>query len=742
MKITSLNDIKTLRDYFDRIGAQPRSLRTAVVSENSGIYWKDIAVIRISQNGEIKAPDGYEPTADETQKIIAECQTVEWPRMVHIEVKNERIDLPPELKNWPKDQLFFFRSLDDKLVMIQQRTVRADGSKHYIPWTFWDDQQWRRAEPEGSLPIYGLEKISNRSIVFVHEGAKSAVAIEKLLADPDAYHPWKEELAIGAHLGWIGGALNPARTDWSVLNDLSMVIIVADNDESGINAVSQIAYHLRVPTYCIRFTQAWPPSSDLGDPFPAQFFHKDDSGTKHYIGPKMRTLLEPATWATDSVPLGKKTVYVLRDEFASQWAYIQNIELFVNMHNPQIMYTEPAFNKAMASFSHVENTAKLLYKTYSSVFRAIGYRPDTEKRIVDLPRLGCRGINVHVAGDVRPMAGDPTPWLEFMKYLIPDDRERLETLRWIATMVSRPAVRIEYGLMLISENQGIGKTTLASHILAPLVGYSNVSHPTEEDLLSPFNGWVAAKRLVCIGEIYQGRSWKAYHRLKSIMTDAMIDVNEKYIKPYTIDNYAQFVACSNSPNALKLEDEDRRWFYPTITEKAWTQKQFTKFYNWLKEESGLAIIRQWTEDWSEGYILPGTKAPMTEAKKNAINASRSEAVQIFLDGLGLMNELEVKRVIYSQDIMAWAKLQFKDKLFDTFQTFKKAAATIGWVTYDERITINKKQQWVIMSPLISSYVDEHYGWPSINGQPVDRKAVRAFLTDPTNLDKVSDYTPF
>ena len=41
---------------------------------------------------------------------------------------------------------------------------------------------------------------------------KTPEAREKLKA-----HPWGEELSAGIHLGWIGGALSPTRTDWSAL---------------------------------------------------------------------------------------------------------------------------------------------------------------------------------------------------------------------------------------------------------------------------------------------------------------------------------------------------------------------------------------------------------------------------------------------------------------------------------------------------------------------------------------------
>ena len=77
MKIKSLNDIAALAKYLQRIGAEPRSLRTAVVKELKGKYWEDIAIISIEQSGKILAASNYAPTEKERIEIEAECLMVQ-----------------------------------------------------------------------------------------------------------------------------------------------------------------------------------------------------------------------------------------------------------------------------------------------------------------------------------------------------------------------------------------------------------------------------------------------------------------------------------------------------------------------------------------------------------------------------------------------------------------------------------------------------------------------------------------
>ena len=83
-----------------------------MVKEEKGIYWRDLAIIHIKKNGTVEAPEGYEPTEDEAKAIAHEMKGIEWPKPVELEVRNSQVHLPPQLKNWPKDQLYFFRSVD------------------------------------------------------------------------------------------------------------------------------------------------------------------------------------------------------------------------------------------------------------------------------------------------------------------------------------------------------------------------------------------------------------------------------------------------------------------------------------------------------------------------------------------------------------------------------------------------------------------------------------------------------
>src|SRR5262249_37359276 len=149
-------------------------------------------------------------------------------------------------------------------------------------------------------------------------------------------------------------------------------------------------------------------------------------------------------------------------------------------------YDKEEFNLAVAPYSHVEDTARLLGKKQSPQAATIAYEPGQPGGLIVLDNV--HAINVYRPGHVKPQSGNHGPWLDFMTHLIPGEEDRHEALKYCATLIARPDVRMLYAILLVSEVQGVGKTTLAEKILAPLVGMHNTSFPNEKQVTeSRFN---------------------------------------------------------------------------------------------------------------------------------------------------------------------------------------------------------------------------------------------------------------
>jgi hypothetical protein len=703
--LESLNDLPAIASYLTRIGAEPKSFNTAVVASEisdedkasgaSDRVAKEQARIRFYKNGSIYCSnDFFAPTDDEAGAIAEALETIEFPELVRL----ASIDSPPPGVDMRSDNIFTFYDYGSRIVMLRERIKLGDKSKQFRSWTKWSDGLWRELEPD-VLPIWGMPQMKDNHIACLSEGENAARFLFRMLTMSDkrfkqilARHPWANELANMAHLGWAGGASAYERVDWDALSRLKLerLYIIADNDAPGREAIPHIAKHFHCPTIMVQFDDRFPYKFDLGEEFPENFFAMS-GGERIYKGPTFLECIHPATWATEAEDVDGKVMYTIRESFARQWSWVEQSDLFVNEEFTTIQLKRDQFNSAIRPFSSVADTAGLLLKKFTGRKAVLTYRPDLpQRRIIE---NGEPAINLFRPTLLKPMEGDVGPWLEFLHYLFVVEEECYQCKRWIATLGGRLDIRMAFGILAISVFQGVGKTTLGD-ILAELVGMHNCSFPGESMIVQQnFNGWVANKRLVNSNEIYSGHSWQAYHRLKSYITDQYIEVNLKHQKTYTTPNWTHFYVCSNSLNALKIEDHDRRWLMPKVTEEPWPYKKFQEFREWLAA-GGLQKILHWCQTWND-YVRAGEVAPMTESKRYIIEESRSDA-QAMAKMLGeiLMSHKEPIAILLAW-VRTWCADRSGGKVFDTERSLGKYMQMAGAYVSEAPVIIDGRSVRIV-----------------------------------------------
>jgi hypothetical protein len=330
---------------------------------------------------------------------------------------------------------------------------------------------------------------------------------------------------------------------------------------------------------------------------------------------------------------GKEQVqHAIYPAFLEDWYQVDGLDAFVYRYQVDVLWPRKDFNHMIRPYTDVEDTARLLNKETAGKAAGVCYRPDVAQGIVNLG--GGRYLNIFRPSGVRPIVGDPKPFVDFMAHLIPDERDRREVLRWLATLACRPSVRMMYALLLISKTQGVGKSTLA-YVASQLVGMHNVSFPEEKMIVDgSFTGWLAHKRLVVVHEIYGGHSRRSYDVTKDKITEMSINVNRKFIPDYTIDNWAHFLASSNSIRAIHLDDEDRRFLVPGVTEELKPREYWVRLRSWLQGE-GMGVVLHYLTGLIEADLTfavgAGEHAPMTTAKEEVVRESRSEGQALAYD---------------------------------------------------------------------------------------------------------------
>ena len=639
----------TLDAYIKRVDAVEKNFRRFVVEikvegkTGKGNYRKEVAVIKIGADNIVRC-DNKElaPKEDEVKQIKSELDAspYKFPHSITaggIEKLLDELGLKPN-----DDSLFICPSQNRKGVdFIQQRVIAKNGDKIYVPWSLFSDGEWRKMEPDhiDGLPFWKPKKDRLKSRVMVHEGAKAAQFIDDLVNNPErkkelAEYPWRDDLIDCEHWGWLGGAPNPHRTNWLLLRDVNHVTVVCDNDDAGKAAARPIAKALSGPAEFLIFSdKRFPSAFDLADDFPLVMFVTVND-RKVYRGPGFKDCLVSGTWATKKVKVpnpdgGKeKSTYVLRAVFVSEWKFANEPPMYFNVKRGTL-FTEETFNRSVRPFSDVPDTAARLGTHPEAQVSGVTYNPGLRPGLVTTE--GKSQINVYQPPTIKAVKGDAKPWTDFMTILIPIEKERAEMYRIIATLIARPDVRIPFGVLLMSETQGVGKSTLMEKVLAPLVGWPNTSSPGESEIADGnYNGWAVKKRLVLVHEIYSGQSKKAYNRLKSIMSEDVTRISEKYEKGYELPIWCFIMASSNSPRALYMAAQDRRWFIPMVTEDRKEKTYWTEFNQWLSND-GLGIIKAWAEkyllDANHGPVMPGELPMATATKDTLIEDTMSEGKQ-------------------------------------------------------------------------------------------------------------------
>lgn len=689
--------VPALDSYLTRIGAEELNFRRFMVKTymKGGNYYWEKTLVQINVDGTLTCSrEEHNPTDDERKKIAAELLNFEFPRSVGASLRAAQA----QAERVGGTVYLFSRRSDKSISMLQHRWMKESGEKVYVPWTLWSDGVWRKMEPEGDLPFWKPyqsfgRKGSPPGLKMIHEGAKPAQFVDGLCNDPSrkkelAAHPWGRELALYEHWGMIGGALAPHRSDYSELRAEmpTEVVYVCDNDFPGEKALEHVSRCYGEALQAVKFGDNFKTSWDMADPMPELLF-KDG----RYVGSRLQDFMEPSTWACEKVPVPgskpKKTVFKMREAFLEEWVHVIHPEVYLHRKWPWIRYKDKEFNNKVRPYSDAPKTHEVLQKHGVSKVDAMRYDPGRPPGIYE-DESG-RYVNTHMPSSILPERGDPAPFLEYMAHLIPDEGDRHEIFKWCATLIARPDIKMNYGMLLISETQGVGKSTLGEKILTPLIGKLNASAPSENAVVDhEFNGWQAHKRLIVIHEIKGSDSRKAYDKLKSVITEEYTMIHLKGLDIYSMENYLHVYACSNSYKALKLDRDDRRWYFPRVTEDKPPRDMFVVLNDWLKNKGGLNIIRWWAEEFirEHGPVMAGAVAPWSTMKGEVIKEGYSDGQNLVITTLE-----RVKSILASEqpeDVRKREEWTAKHMLVDghVLITDQSLRALIKFKIHDDRPT--------------------------------------------------------
>jgi phage/plasmid-associated DNA primase len=130
-------------------------------------------------------------------------------------------------------------------------------------------------------------------------------------------------------------------------------------------------------------------------------------------------------------------------------------------------------------------------------------------------------------------------------------------LDWIAHMFQYPEQKTTMPTIVSAE--GAGKGTLMD-ILTGMMGENKVYQTTtpSREVFGNFNGPMSDAFLVNLNEVSASEMKGSSGKLKALITDNQMTINEKGVKQIQITSYAKFIVTTNNDEAIKPTRGDRR----------------------------------------------------------------------------------------------------------------------------------------------------------------------------------------
>lgn len=225
------------------------------------------------------------------------------------------------------------------------------------------------------------------------------------------------------------------------------------------------------------------------------------------------------------------------------------------------------------------------------------------------------------------------PFIAHLEYLIPDRAQRGDLLDWLAHAAQRPEVRPHFHFLLIAAQEGTGRSWLAD-LLGLLWGERHAGQTDLHGLMNDaFNSALSGKILMAVHEVRAPAEERFQHRdrLKSLLTDSRITINEKHEPRWTERFCARFLMFTNRDDALPLSETDRRVYAVRCADDPKDAAYYVTLYRRLADQQFLAAVWHLLRSRDIGRFNPGQRAPLNEMKRQMIAAGRTDEQQTAIE---------------------------------------------------------------------------------------------------------------
>ena len=260
--------------------------------------------------------------------------------------------------------------------------------------------------------------------------------------------------------------------------------------------------------------------------------------------------------------------------------------------------------------------------------------------------------------------------------LIPNYRERKLFLNWLAgIMQTRNKLQTAW---VFKGEQGAGKGLLLSHVLKKLLGRKQAIQVEDAQLKSEFNPWLQNALLIGFNEVARDNNSRNMinSKVKAIITDAEVQINDKFARAFFITNYVNCLFFSNENVPIFIEQQDRRFNVVdtggNLNKQDWFETDPIEFIENLENE--IPAFAQFLMNWkydslkASRVFTNNAKASMISSGMNRyeefVHKLRTQDIDWFCE-MANTDSLSNKFTLIEESAVKTKKI-LKDKLLDIF----------------------------------------------------------------------------
>lgn len=203
-------------------------------------------------------------------------------------------------------------------------------------------------------------------------------------------------------------------------------------------------------------------------------------------------------------------------------------------------------------------------------------------------------------------------------------------IRWLAHAVQHPGTAPGTVVILKSEVEGTGKSTVAGWLVV-MFGIHGAELNTADQLIGKFNPHLETLSFIAVNEPAFAGDHNIERKLKSMITEARWPIEPKFRRPYWVPNCAHMMFTTNATWAVAAGQHARRYFVLDVDpSKVGDQNYFRKLHA-EANGGGIEAMLGFLLSLDIGQFKPAADMPFTHALQEQQILSASPIVQWALD---------------------------------------------------------------------------------------------------------------